>query len=148
MSVLTLAHSLTEQLACLRDFQSGFLAILVPEVWMHFRTISQKLIWTNKQAEIKEAIFDNSWRLNEYLFNTQISRRLNVKLRFINPVKAVEQFADWGMNYHSPPSPLAVAHIPNGQSGLPGLICWLIAFYSWAKDLSSVSVVSFILQIT
>lgn len=38
--------------------------------------------------------------------------------------------------------------MPNGQDGLPGLICWLIAFYSWAKDLSSVSVLSFILQIT
>lgn len=38
------------------------------------------------------------------------------------------------------------AHV--GHLGLPGLICRLIAFYTWAKDLSSVSVGPFILQIT
>lgn len=47
----------------------------------------------------------------------------------------------------APASPLAVAY-SNGQTRLPGLICWLIAFCSRAKDLSFVSRVSFILRVT
>lgn len=102
--------------------------------------VSQLLV----KAETSEIHFPKWWQIN---LNKQISGRcLKCHMPFNTSVALTELSEDWIRVRIFIPSkvlPILIGHLR-----LPGLICRLIAFYTWAKDLSSVSVVPFILQIT
>lgn len=101
------------------------------------------------------------WGRLKIILKTQIRWQLKRHMPFVSPIKLTEQFADWIWTtwpllptttpQHTRTHTRSLhVHQPAlfGRRAMPSLICWLIAFYTRAKGLSSVSLVPFILQIT